>query len=183
MPSVTPAATAPPTTAATSTEATSAPGVMARPPAARTLGGDSGPMGSITGPRISSRRIPRQDQLAGGLEAGRAVDAGRGGVLGPGPHVPERHASLLEQLHGAPHQRLADAAAPVTLGDVDLGHLAFEAGAGVEKDDPAEAGQAGAVTDGIYDVLTLEARADRAQRLLDLVAAQLGMIVEMRLLG
>src|SRR5437870_3428225 len=144
MPNVTPAATAPPARAATSTAATNTAGVIPLPAGGRR--GDSGPGASITAPSVGGtsegRRcaraswVPGQDQLARGREPGGSVEADGRFIGAPGPDVPERDPPLLEQPHGTPDQRLTDAATAVLLGDVDLGDLALQPGAGVEEDHP-----------------------------------------------
>ena len=69
------------------------------------------------------------------------------------------------------------------LGHVDLRDLALQAGARVEQDDPAEAGQAAvAGPDGEDDVLALEAGAHLVEGVLELLPAELRVVVVVRLL-
>src|ERR1700730_16185200 len=177
MPSVTPAATAPPAKAATSTAATNEAGLIL-PPAASGLRGDSGPEGSITAPSlVGSDGIPGEDQLAGGFEPGRLIEADGRLVASPRPDVPERHATLVEHAHGTADQRLPKALPAVLLRHVDLGDLPLQPGPRVEQDHPAEADHAAVpVPDREHHVLAGEARAERRQLVVDLLPGELRVV-------
>src|ERR1700716_787852 len=108
-------------------------------------------------------RVPGEDELPVWLEAGGRVQPDRGLIVGAGPYVAERHATLAKKTHGPFHQHLADSPVRVLGFHVHLGPLALEASPRVEENDPAETNDVGgiigvAVSNRVDDVFAGEAR-------------------------